>query len=89
MLAPDTMNIRYHLRELEMQYRATTPAARRTQMRIAAAAARGARKGRGKRWDLASIGVAVLFVVAFVACGNVAVRSAAAAGQHWIDIAQH
>jgi predicted anti-sigma-YlaC factor YlaD len=85
----DAMDIDYHMRALEEQFRATTPAERRAQLRIARAAARGARRGRGRRWDVASVAIAALLLVVFVGCAGVAIRAAATMGQHWIDVASN
>ena len=72
----DRMSVRDHLAALEQRFGPATAASRRTRSRIAAAAARGARRGRQRmRWDIASVAVGAFFVMAFVTAGTLAAQS--------------
>lgn len=72
----DEMSVSYHLAALEQRFGPASGASRRSRDRIAAAAARGVRRGRQRmRWDLASVAVGAFFVMAFVTAGTLAAQS--------------
>ena len=86
-MTPQTTDPRFHLQALERRFPAPDAASRANLHRIAEASARGARKGRAKRWDVASVLVAVMFVAAFVTTGNVALDGFAATSRYLTETA--